>query len=138
MKKIVIFLLLAGGGLEPAKSAIPTVSPSTVQPVTVLTGQYDNARTGANLNETVLNTSNVLHSFFSQSQFGKLFTRAVDGDLYAQPLYVPNINIPGEGVRNVVYVATMHNTVYAFDADNASQSTPLWQVKLGPSADYDS
>ena len=100
----------------------------------VTTAQYDNARTTANLNETVLNTSNV-----SVNQFGRLFSRSLDGSLYAQPLYVANVaipgngtNVPGFGTHNVVYLATLHNTVVAFDADDPSQAAPFWQVNLGP------
>src|SRR4029079_4426608 len=59
--------------------------------------------------------------------FGKLFTRAVDDEVYAQPLLVQNVTIPGVGVRNVLYVATVNNTMYAFDADNPSAPTPLWK-----------
>ncbi len=92
----------------------------------VLTGQYDNARTGANLNESVLNTSNV-----NPSSFGKLYTFPVDGDVIAQPLYWPGRQINGTTV-NLLYVATAHNTVYAFDADDATKP-PIWQVSLGPS-----
>src|SRR6516164_3553455 len=96
--------------------------------VSVLTGQYNNARTTANLNETILNTSNV-----NVNEFGRLYSRSLDGYLYAQPLYVPNVTIPGRGTHNVVYLATLHNTVVAFDADDPSQAAPLWQVNLGPS-----
>jgi hypothetical protein len=96
--------------------------------VNVLTQHNDNQRTGQNLNETTLNTSNV-----NVASFGKLFTRAADGQLYAQPLYVSNLAIPGKGTHNVVFVATTHNTVYAFDADDPAQGTPLWSVNLGPS-----
>jgi hypothetical protein len=105
---------------------ISLASPALGQ-VSVLTGQYDNARSTANLNETILNTSNV-----NVSQFGRLYSRSLDGYLYAQPLYVPNVTIPGNGTHNVVYLATLHNTVVAFDADNPSQAAPLWQVNLGP------
>lgn len=80
----------------------------------------DLARTGANSNETVLNTGNV-----NSSQFGKLFTYQLDGKPFAQPLYVANLNIPGQGTHNVVYVATEHDGLYAFDADGRT-STPLW------------
>jgi uncharacterized protein (TIGR03437 family) len=93
----------------------------------VETQHNDNGRTGANLNELVLTTANV-----NQQQFGKLFQRSVDGQIYAQPLYSSGIDMPGKGPRNVVYVATMHNTVYAFDADDANLSAPLWSVSLGP------
>src|SRR6202162_2144180 len=108
-------------------ASISLASPALGQ-VSVLTGQYDNARTTANLNETILNTSNV-----NVSQFGLLYSRSLDGLLYAQPLYVPSVVIPGQGTHNVIYLATLHNTVVAFDADTPSQAAPLWQVNLGPS-----
>src|SRR6516165_4927635 len=96
--------------------------------VSVLTQHNDNARTGANLQETVLNVSNV-----NKAEFGKLFERSVDGDIYGQPLYVPNVDVPGKGLRNLVYVATMHNSVYAFDADQKTNSDPIWVQRLGGS-----
>ncbi len=93
----------------------------------VLTQDYDIARSGANLNEAILNPSNV-----TSATFGKLFSYSVDEEVCAQPLYVPNLSIAG-GVHNVVFVATMGNTVYAFDADDPTQSSaPLWSVKLAP------
>lgn len=89
----------------------------------------DNFRTGQNLNETVLTPANV-----NSSQFGKLFSYSTDGISHASPLYVANVAIAGTGSRNVVYVATEHNTVYAFDADGRSTS-PLWQVSfINPAA----
>jgi hypothetical protein len=87
--------------------------------VNVLTRNYDNARTGANLSETVLRQSNV-----NASQFGKLFQLPVDDGVYAQILYASSVPIAG-GTRNVIYVATVNNSVYAFDADTAG--APLWQ-----------
>ena len=98
--------------------------------VNVWTHRYDNARTGANLAETQLNTSTV-----NATQFGKLFSYAVDADIYAQPLVIRNVVIPSKGTHNVVFVATNNNSVYAFDADNnqGANAQPLWQVSFnGP------
>ena len=81
----------------------------------------DKLRTGLNPNETVLTPANV-----NSTQFGKLFSYSIDGTADASPLYVPNLNIPGQGFHNVVFVATEHDSVYAFDADGL-QTTPLWQ-----------
>ena len=93
--------------------------------VTVPMSQYDYERTGANLQEWVLNPSNV-----DATHFGKLFSRSVDDTIYALPLIVPNLNISGQH-HNVMFVATMGNTVYAFDADDPAQSEPLWSRNLG-------
>ena len=82
-------------------------------------------RTGRNLAETLLNTTNV-----RLNTFGKLFTRTVDGQIYAQPLYVARLMIGGQR-RNVVFVATQNDSVYAFDADNAAASSPLWHTRVG-------
>jgi outer membrane protein assembly factor BamB len=91
----------------------------------VLTNRNDNARTGAALSETVL-TPALLRS----GRFGKLFTREVDGQVYAQPLFVEGLLIGGRK-HNAVFVATAQNSVYAFDADDDQpQSGPLW--KSGP------
>jgi hypothetical protein len=90
----------------------------------VLTSQYDNARTGANLYESILTPQNV-----NSAQFGKVFSFDVEGDVYAQPLYVANVEIPGKGKHNLVFVATEHDSVYAFDADGKS-TEPLWRVSL--------
>jgi len=98
--------------------------------VDVLTANYDSNRTNANLNEGILNTNNV-----NSTQFGRLYAYPVDGQVYAQPLYVHALSMPGKGTLNVLYAATMHNNVYAFDADAASGTGPLWQVNLGSSVD---
>jgi hypothetical protein len=88
----------------------------------VLTWHNDNGRTGQNLQESILTPANV-----NQSTFGKLFVMNVDGKVDAQPLYVPSVTIPGQGVHNVLYVMTEHASAYAFDADNGTQ---LWKVSL--------
>ena len=94
--------------------------------INVLTQHNDSFRTGANLSEFVLTTSNV-----NTGQFGKLYSRRLDGQIYAQPLYVHGLAISNK-TRNVIYVCTEHNSVYAFDADAAAASNALWQVNLGP------
>jgi hypothetical protein len=95
--------------------------------VNVTTQHNDLNRSGANLKETILTTKNV-----NETEFGLLFKRTVDAQIYAQPLYLSNVAIPNQGTHNGVYVATMNNTVYAYDADTSSLSTPLWTVNLGP------
>lgn len=90
----------------------------------VFTSHNDNARSGQNLNETILTTSNV-----NPSKFGKVFSYPVDGQIYAQPLYVPNVNIPGQGVHNVVYIATENDSLYAFDADGKAPYV-LWHLSF--------
>jgi hypothetical protein len=98
--------------------------------VSVWTYHDNNQRTGLNANETILNLANV-----NSTNFGKLFSYAVDGYVYAQPLYVPNLNIQGQGTHNVLFIATEHNTVYAFDADSAGAAGGLlWKTNLGPAA----
>jgi hypothetical protein len=82
--------------------------------VSVPTYRYNNSRSGANMNETVLTPTIV------QTHFGKLFSIPVTGEVYAQPLYIANVAIAGQGMHNVLYVATMEDIVYAFDADNGA------------------
>jgi len=114
----VTFLLLAAGSLLFA---------ATPAPVNVLSNRYGGNRTGANLNEVKLNTTNV-----NSTEFGQLFSLPVNGSIYAQPLYVSGVSIPGKGVHNVVYVCTMEDMVYAFDGDSntGENATPLWTLNL--------
>ena len=94
----------------------------------VLTWHNDNARTGQNLSETQLTPTTLL-----SGQFRKLCSYPVDGLVDAQPLYVPRVEVPRNGIRNITYVATEMDSVYAFDAD-CRQSEPLWKVSfLNPS-----
>jgi len=94
----------------------------------ITTSQYDNARTGANLTEKTLTPKNV-----NANEFGKLFTLSVDGDVYAQPLFLPSVSIPGQGEHDVIFVATEHDSVYAFDAAG-KPTTPLWKASFADSA----
>ncbi len=94
--------------------------------VDVLTAQYNLSRTSSNLQETVLTRSNV-----NSGHFGKLFSRTMDAPFYAFPLIVTNFEVPGVGLRNLVFIATLGNTVYAFDADDPKADTPYWSVNLG-------
>jgi hypothetical protein len=103
-------VVLSGTGVAASPSA-----------VNVLTVHNDNARTGQNLNESFLTTSNV-----NSANFGKLGTLSVDGLVDAEPLYVSNLTVAGSA-HNVAFVVTEHDSVYAFDADTFSQ---LWKVSL--------
>src|SRR5579862_8984106 len=93
----------------------------------VTTYHNDNSRTGANVAETILTPSNV-----NPGQFGKLFSHAVDGGVYAQPLYLPKVRVAGKSVHNVIYVAKENDSVYAFDADSnaGANSFPLWHASF--------
>jgi len=126
-----IISLLLGGLLMgcPGSGGSNSSTPGSNPPLaTSYTGTFTyhnhNARTGENLNETVLTWANV-----NQAQFGKKFSYPLDGIAYASPLYVANVLIPGQGGHNVVYVATEHDSVYAFDADGLIP-TPLWKVSF--------
>lgn len=119
---------------NPSSAITSNVTVVNVANSAVLTYHNDDARDGAYLQEVTLNPSNV-----NSSQFGKLVSYPVDGQIYAQPLYLPQVNIPNKGTYNVVYVATQNNSVYAFDA-SATSANPatLWHVNLGtPIAVYD-
>jgi hypothetical protein len=114
---LIVCCLIAGAG---SAAATPTSAP-TPAPINVLTFHNDNMRSGLNPRETNLTPANV-----NVNSFGKLFSYPVDGYLYAEPLYVSQLAIPGQGTHNVVYVASEHDSVYAFDADGLV-TTPLWQ-----------
>lgn len=95
--------------------------------VPVTTWHYDNLHTGTNINETILSPVNV-----NKNTFGKIFTQSVDGAVVGQALYLPSVTIPGAGVHNVVYVVTMNDSVYAFDADSntGNDGSPLWHTSF--------
>ena len=90
----------------------------------MLTWRNDNSRSGVNTQELALTPATV-----NSSTFGKLFSCPIDGYAYAQPLYVPNLAIPGKGTHNVIFVATEKDSVFAFDADSCEQ---LWIASLIP------
>jgi hypothetical protein len=90
----------------------------------VPTYHNDNFRSGQNTQERVLTPDNV-----NPGRFGRLYSFPVDGYIYAQPLYMPQVAIPGNGIHNIVIAATQHDSVYAYDADSPAP-TPLWQVSF--------
>ena len=100
---------------------------SAVAQTSILTHHNDNARTGQYLSEFLLTPANV-----RAPQFGRRYFLPVDGAVYAQPLYLSRVEIPGKGLRNVLFVATSHDSLYAFDADDepVSGPQPLWKVSF--------
>jgi hypothetical protein len=108
-------------GQVTSNAATLTVT-ATSSSTDVLTYHNDIARTGQNLTETVLTTTNV-----ASSTFGKLAIYSVDGKVDAQPLYASNIAVPGNGTHNLLIVASEHDTVFAFDADSG---TKLWSTSM--------
>ena len=109
ISRLLLCLALAGG--------LPAA------PLKVLSNRYNPAGTGGNVQEHVLRPANV-----TAATFGKLYSYGVDGSVFAQPLFVSGVNVAGHGRHNVLYVATMHDKVYAFDADAAG--APLWMRDL--------
>jgi hypothetical protein len=114
-----------GGASSSGTGGAGTGGGGVTSAVRVLTQHNDNLRTGANLKETELSPANV-----GASTFGMLFARPVDDQIYAQPLVLPGVTIPGKGIHDVVYVATMNDSVYAFDANDPAASAPLWQASF--------
>src|SRR5262245_53726525 len=113
------------------RGRIEQLEPRLLLAVDVTMWHNDPARTGFNANEQALTPATV-----DSSSFGKLFSYSVNGQVYAQPLYVSNLQMPGHGTRNVVFVATETNDVYAFDADSTAGSDAglLWHINLGTPA----
>ena len=109
---LILFILLTGSFLLNAQN------------ISVTTQRYNTYRTGWNTAETVLNPGNV-----NDSQFGLVYTRAVDDRIYAHPLLISNLSINGK-TQNVLFIETLNNSVYAFDADDPLASAPLWQVNV--------
>jgi len=111
----------AGGSLTSMEATL-TVSAPAAAAVDIVTYHNDIARTGQNLNETILTTANV-----NSTTFGKIRSLPVDGKVDAQPLYLAGLQNISGGTHNVLYVATEHDSVYAFDADSGAQ---LWKVSM--------
>jgi hypothetical protein len=93
--------------------------------VAVLTQHNDLSRTGANLGESVLNVTNV-----NTNAFGLVYTRPVDDQIFAQPLVATNVSIPGKGAHNLLLVATVDDSVYAFDADDPTVTNAYWRASF--------
>lgn len=127
MRRTVIFLGVLMGLISGDLFLAPTPRVAAQgELVGVYTHHGDNMRTGWNARETQLSPATV-----NTARFGRLWGQVVDGQVYAQPLLVPAVDLGAAGVHNLVFVATEHNSVYAFDAETGG--APLWQAKLGPS-----
>jgi uncharacterized protein (TIGR03437 family) len=112
-------------GYIPLVACLPFLVWISAAQINVPTANYDNYRTNSNPNETILTPATVA------SGFGKVGGFPVDGQIFAQPLYISGVQMLGVGAKNVVYVATMNDSVYAIDADAPGATSPLWQVSLG-------
>jgi hypothetical protein len=125
------FTVVVSNSMGSMTSAAATLTVGTVTAsgsnVDVVTYHYDNTRSGANTNETVLTPANV-----NSTKFGLLGSFTVDGKVDGQPLYLSNVSIPGVGTKNVLYVVTEHDTVFAFDADSVKGATTasLWKTSM--------
>jgi hypothetical protein len=109
-------------GSVTSSAAKLTVSSVVTSTTDVLTYHNDMARTGQNLNETILNTGDV-----TSAKFGKIGFDTVDGHVDAQPLYASGVAVPGKGRHNILIAATEHDSVYAFDADSGAT---IWQTSM--------
>jgi hypothetical protein len=119
------------GGGKPTKLSLEQLEPRCMLSVNVTTWHNDLTHQGLNSSETTLTPANV-----NTTTFGKLFSYSVTGQVYAQPLYVSNLAIPGNGTHNVVFVVTQNNDVYAFDANTygaggVGGNPWLWHINLG-------
>jgi hypothetical protein len=120
-----LFALLPNAPAWRSVALARTGRPSAEGNLPVLTYKYNNQRTGQNSSEKLLNTRNV-----NAQQFGRLISYPVDGQVYAQPLYMPSMRIGGH-LYNLIIVATEHDSVYAFDADRmGGDPTPIWHTSL--------
>ena len=121
-------LLMSGFSCVLASMSLALSALPAAAQVDVLTHHNDNSRTGANLHETVLTPSNV-----NARQFGMLFKRVLDDQLYTQPLVATGVSVGG-GTHDLVYVTTVNNSVYAFDANDPDATAPVWHVNFGAPA----
>jgi hypothetical protein len=125
------FIVVARNSLGSATSVAATLTIGTATAggsnVDVVTYHYDNMRSGGNTNETVLSPTNV-----NSTTFGLLGSFTVDGKVDGQPLYLSDVSIPGVGTKNVLYVVTEHDSVFAFDADSVkgATNTSLWKTSM--------
>jgi hypothetical protein len=110
--------------MKPLSLLCSTLVLTTLATAQITASQYDNQRTGATLSEHTLTPQNV-----NPKTFGKLGAFKVDGAVYAQPLFLPALDIPGKGRHDVLFLATEHDSVYAFDADRPADP-PLWHVSF--------
>ena len=125
-----VYTVTATSVSDVTKTATATIGITDLKGILSWRGmENDNSRAGVNSKEYALTTANV-----NSATFGKLFSCAVDGFVFAQPLYVSKVSIPSKGTHNVIYVATENDTLYAFDAD-VNPCVVLWQQSLLPGGD---